>query len=326
MNPEAVMADIRNFMKCRVVLTAAELDLFTRLGKNPAGAEDLAGHFGLNLRAATRLLDGLVVFGYLEKKEGQYQNSETGAILSADHPQTILPMVLHMNHLWDTWSRLSEIVRQGPSSRPPEIHFSEQQRKAFIGAMHVGALGLSQEIAGTYDTSAFQKLLDVGGASGSYTIAFLRKNPKLKAVIFDLKDVVPLARERLAGEGLLDRVELAAGDFYRDELPKGCDLALLSAIIHQNSLEQNFQLFSKVYKALEPGGAILIRDHIMDESRTKPPAGAVFALNMLVNTPGGDTYTLAEVQGALERAGFKEVRLLRSGGRMDCLVEGRKPV
>ena len=90
----------------------------------------------------------------------------------------------------------------------------------------------------------------------------------MKAIIFDLKEVIPLAQERLQEEGLLDRVEFAAGDFYQDELPTGCDLALLSAIIHQNSIEENVNLFLKIHRALEPGGVILIRDHIMDESRT----------------------------------------------------------
>lgn len=133
-----------------------------------------------------------------------------------------------------------------------------------------------------------------------------------------------MARERLAEEGLLERVELMAGDFYQDELPKGCDAAWLSAIIHQNSPAENLLLFQKVYRALEPGGVILIRDHIMDETRTQPASGAVFALNMLVNTRGGDTYTFSEIRRALEEAGFGEVKVIQKGERMDGLVEARK--
>jgi SAM-dependent methyltransferase len=147
----------------------------------------------------------------------------------------------------------------------------------------------------------------------------------MTGVLFDLKRVIPMARERLRAEGLLRRVKFVPGDFYTDELPYGCDLALLSAIIHQNSPAENLTLFRKIRRALEPGGALLIRDHIMDESRTTPPAGALFALNMLVNTDGGDTYTFPEVRKGLERAGFVDVRLLRIGERMDCLVEARKP-
>jgi predicted methyltransferase len=155
-------------------------------------------------------------------------------------------------------------------------------------------------------------------------MAFLARNPAMRGVIFDFAPVLTMAKKRLEEEGFLDRVKLAAGDFYQDELPGGCDLALLSAIIHQNNPEQNVELYKKIYRALEPGGVVLIRDHIMDECRTQPPAGAMFALNMLVNTSGGDTYTLEEVKETLEAAGFGEVKQVRAGERMDCLVEGRK--
>ena len=323
---EKVMAESRAFMSSRVILTATEIDFFTHLEKKPSTAKDLAERLGLDLKATTRLLDCLVVYGFLKKFEGRYLNTEKGAVLSADHPETVRPMVLHMGHLWTTWSQLTERVRKGRDLQTkPGLKFDEKGMKAFIGAMHVGAKTLSSEIAEAYDSTPYKKLLDVGGASGTYSVAFLRKNPKLRAVIFDLKKVIPMAKDRLREEGLFDRVEFIAGDFYKDALPTGCDLALLSAIIHQNSLDENETLFLKVHRALEPGGVILIRDHIMDESRTKPPAGAVFALNMLVNTRGGDTYTFREVKEALEKAGFMDIRLLRTGEKMDCLLEGRKP-
>ena len=323
---EKVMAESRAFMSSRVILTATEIDIFTLLERKPSTAKDLAERLGLDLKATTRLLDCLVVYGFLKKFEGRYLNTEKGAVLSADHPETVRPMVLHMNHLWTTWSQTHREGQKGPGLQTkPGLKFDEKRLKAFIGAMHVGAKTLSSEIAEAYDSSPYNKLLDVGGASGTYSVAFLRKNPKMRAVIFDLKKVIPMAKERLQEEGLFDRVEFVAGDFYKDALPTGCDLALLSAIIHQNSIEENETLFLKIHRALEPGGVILIRDHIMDESRTKPPAGAVFALNMLVNTRGGDTYTFREVKDALEKAGFKDIRLLRTGEKMDCLVEGRKP-
>jgi SAM-dependent methyltransferase len=191
--------------------------------------------------------------------------------------------------------------------------------------MHVSGRQLAQALANEYDLSRFKRLLDVGGASGTYTIAFLQRNPVMTAVLFDLENVIPMARKRFAEEKIAHRVDLVAGDFYKDELPKGCDLALVSAVIHQNSPRGNLALYCSIYRALEPGGTLLIRDHVMDESRTKPPAGAMFAINMLVNRRGGDTYTFLEVKDGLEKAGFRDVKQVRSGERMDCLVEGRKP-
>jgi SAM-dependent methyltransferase len=192
--------------------------------------------------------------------------------------------------------------------------------------MHAIGRILSKEIADSYDADRFDCLLDIGGASGTYTMAFLSKNPRMKAVLYDLKEVIPLAKKRLESEGFLHRVTFVAGDFYKDELPEGCDLALLSAIIHQNSTEENIELYKKIFIVLRPGGTLLIRDHIMDESRTNPAFGTLFAINMLVNTHGGDTYTLVEVKDTLKEAGFVDIKLVGTGERMDCLVEAKKPV
>jgi SAM-dependent methyltransferase/predicted transcriptional regulator len=323
---EMVMDEARAFMMSRVILTAAELDLFTCIDEKPCTASSLAQERNLDVRATTRILDCLSVMKLLAKADDSYQVTDKGVFLSSRHPETILPMVLHMAHLWKAWGGLTDIVRTGPGSENESgLKFSEQDWKAFVGAMHVAARALSKEIADIYDLSRFTCLLDVGAASGTYTIAFLRRNPRLKAIIFDLEDVVPMAQERVKDEGLSERVEFVTGDFYEDELPAGCDLALLSAIIHQNSPEENLSLYGKIFRALDKGGTILIRDHIMNEDRTKPPAGAIFAINMLVNTHGGDTYTFREVKDGLESAGFLDVKLLRIGEKMDGLVEARKP-
>jgi SAM-dependent methyltransferase/predicted transcriptional regulator len=323
---ERVMADTRSFMQSRVILTAAELDVFSLLHQTPSSVKDLAEKSSLDLRNTTRLLDCLVSLGLLEKESELYRTTETGALLSSHHPESVLPMVLHYNHLWDTWSYLTETIVEGNNpAKQPLSEKGGETLKAFIGAMHVIGRNLAGEIADAYDLSPFKSLLDIGGASGTYTMAFLRKNPSMRAVIFDRKDVLPLADERLRAEGFRERVDLVGGDFYRDELPGGSDLALLSAIIHQNSPEENVDLYRKAYRALAPGGVLLIRDHIMDETRTKPPGGAMFALNMLVNTRGGDTYTYEEVRSTLERAGFTDVKWVREGEHMDSLVEARKP-
>jgi SAM-dependent methyltransferase len=322
---EEVLAQARVFTRSRVILSAAELDFFTRLEEKPATAGELAQEVGSDLRATTRVLDCLVTFGFLKKENQYYYNTETGALLSARHPETVLPMVLHLSTIWENWSHLTETIKTGRNpARRLVTEWEGEAQRAFIGAMHVAGKELSQEIAAAYDLSRFKGLLDIGGGSGTYTIAFLRQNPEMQATIFDLKAVIPLAEERLKQEGLLSRVKLVAGDFYQDELPPGCDLALLSAIIHQNSPQENLDLYGKIHRALLPGGVLLIRDHIMDEARLNPPAGAMFAINMLVNTRGGDTYTFPEVKETLEEAGFGEVKWVRSGEQMDSLVEARK--
>lgn len=321
-----IFNDYAGFMKTRIILTAAELDIFTLLDERPLAAEDLARFLKADVHAVTRILDCLVVFELLTKKNGCYGLTDQGACFSSRHPESVLPLLLHMNSMWDNWSQLTETVRKGRNPNLKSVIAAQDKKvtSAFIGAMHVIGKSLSCEITASFDVNRFKRLLDIGGGAGTYTIAFLGKNPHMTAVLFDLPDVITIAVERLKRDGYLERVTLVAGDFYQDELPAGCDLALLSAIIHQNSPQENFDLYKKIYRALEPDGVLLIRDHVMDESRTKPPAGALFAINMLVHTAGGDTYTFKEIKDALEQAGFKKVQQLRSGERMDCLIEAQK--
>jgi SAM-dependent methyltransferase len=321
----AVLNDVRGFLTSRVILTAAELDLFTRLDNGQATADDLTQELGCDQRSLTRILDCLVALELLSKQDSVYRTSKRGSLLSAKHPRTELPMVLHLNGLWENWSGLTETVRTGSNpKRRPVSERDDDSLEAFIGAMHVVGRSLSKEIADSYDLFPFRKLLDIGGATGTYTMAFLEKNPGMTAALFDLPDVIPMAEKRLEEKGLLARVELVPGDFYTDELPEGCDLALLSAIIHQNSPQENLDLYGKIHRALVPGGKLLIRDHVMDPDRTSPPQGTLFAINMLVNTKGGDTYTFDEIRNALETSGFGEVKLVRKGERMDSLVEAKK--
>src|SRR5262249_4001209 len=277
---------------------------------------ELAREMELDARATTRVLDCLVARGFLEKKDSVYKCAEKGSVYSARHPETIHPMILHTNHLWDMWSELTDVVKNGGDSGRQEIQLDDENWNSFIGAMHVSGRKLAQKIASEYNASRCKRLLDIGGASGTYTIAFLRANPSMTAVLFDLENVIPMAKERIVEEKIADRVQLVAGDFYRDELPKGCDLALLFAVIHQNSPEKNLELNVKIYRARERGGTVLTGDHIMDESRRRPAAGAVFAINMLVNRHGGDTYTFAEIKEGLEKAGFINVKQVRYGESM----------
>ena len=322
----SLMSDITGFMKSRVILSGAELDIFTRLDGAPDTVQGLAGKTRFNRRALERLLDALAGLKFLQKEDGVYSLTEQGMLLSSHRPGSVLPMVLHMNRLWETWGDLSSMVRRGTRGKHKHTDRMEPGTlAAFIGAMDVVGRDLSIDIVDSYDPGNCRKLLDVGGATGTYTVAFLRKYPDCRATIFDLDSVIPMARERIEREGLSARVDFAAGDFYKSDLPGGHDLVLLSAIIHQNDPRENLDLYRKAFKALTPGGKILIRDHVMEEDRTAPAPGTLFAINMLVNTRGGNTYTFREIRRELKAAGFQDVKLIRKGDRMDGLVEAVKP-
>jgi len=323
---ENILSLARGFMESRIFLTAAELDLFTLLAPAPLSVREIAERVNGNPRGLTVLLDALAAMGVLNKERDRYQClPPVSCLLSRESPESILPMVMHMAHLWRRWSDLTRIVQRTDLTEKFESpHFDQDTLRAFIGAMHVIAKSLAPRIVASVGPHASRAFLDVGGAMGTYTLAFLEAVPEMKATLFDRPPVVEMARDFLGAAGVLDRVALVGGDFYRDELPGGHDLALLSAIIHQNSLEQNTALFRKVFRALVPGGRIVIRDHIMAPDRTSPKDGAIFAVNMLVGTPGGGTYTFDEVRESLEQAGFNRISLIQTGERMDGMVEAFK--
>jgi predicted O-methyltransferase YrrM len=325
--PEKFLRLAMNFMESRILLSAAEWNLFTILNPAPLSAREVASRIGADPRALTVLLDALSAMGLLVKKSETYQCAySVSRFLSEDAPDSVLPMVLHAAHLWQRWSYLTEVIRGTSVSKDSaKSSRSAEDLRAFIGAMDAIATPRAHEIVAAVNPGSSKALLDVGGASGTYTIAFLKAVPEMKATLFDKPEVVEIARERLRKVGMLDRVNLVSGDFYQDEFPRAHDLAFVSAIIHQNSPEQNLGLFNKVFRSLNRKGRIIIRDHVMEPDRIHPKDGAIFAVNMLIGTLGGNTYTFEEIKTGLSQAGFTDIHLLKRGEHMDALVEALKP-
>jgi hypothetical protein len=318
----------RGFMKSRVLLTAAELDLFSHLAETAMTAEELCKREGWDLRGLRIVMDALAAQGLLRiEPDGKYGVPDSAArFLTRGAPESLLPLVLHCVRMWRSWSHLTHIVRTGENPNPMGIDArSDDDLESFIGAMHVIGRRLAEEIVADLDLSRFTRLIDVGGGSGVYTMAFLRKAPQLEATLFDMPPVIDMAERFLVEGGFRDRVTLVAGDYHTDVLPGGHDLALLSAIIHSNNREQNERLYRSIHESLVPGGALFVRDHVMDPTRTMPPDGALFAVNMLAATRGGSCYTFDEIKEELEAAGFTDVRMVREGSRMDQVVAAVRP-
>jgi len=326
MKPETILGLSRKFMESRIFLTAVELDIFSLLLKHPMSAQEVADKIQVTSRGITILFNALVPMGLLEKNDEKYYcPAEVATLLSKDSPTSIMPMVMLAVGGWKRWSNLTEIVRYGlQKTRPSLFESGEREQETFIRAMHTIASRLAPGIVAAIKPIAAKNLLDIGGASGSYTQAFLETYPDMKATLFDLSSVIKIAQTSLADTDLIDRITFVAGDFYKDELPTGHDLALLSAIIHQNSPEQNIELFRKIYRALQPGGRLVIRDHVMSTDHTRPISGAFFAVNMLVVTHEGRTYSFDEIKASLESAGFTKINLIQPDEQMNGLIEGFK--
>lgn len=309
-----------------VLAAAVDLELFEAMLGRRLTAAQIARRIRGDRRAVTIILDALAALALLNKSGGRYAvPADVAAVLTAGGRRSVLAMSQHQANCLRRWAQLPWVAKTGrPAVRVPSVRGERKDAAAFIGGMHDLNRRMAPKLVREIQPLPFQHLLDIGGASGTWTIAFLEINPSGRATIFDLPHVVPMARRRLRQLKLTGRVRLVAGDFYRDELPRGADLAWVSAIVHQNSREQNRALFRKIFRALQPGGRIAIRDVVMEESRTAPVPGALFAVNMLVGTPGGGTFTFKELAADLRRAGFVEARLVRRGVGNDSVVVAKR--
>ena len=307
--PEWTPGSIRDlamsFQSSRILLTAVELRLFSLIEDGGLTSAEVAGRAATHPRATDRLLNALCAMRLLTKREGRFWNTPGSRRYLDDGSADYAAGLGHTASMWHTWSGLTDAVREGrPAIRAAINERGEGWLKPFIAAMHYRAAQQAPRVAELIGLEGVERVLDVGGGSGAFAMAFAAKKPGLVAVVFDLPNVLPLTREYIAEADLTGCVTTAVGDYLVDPLPAGFDLVFLSAVIHSNSASQNARLIKSCAAALNPGGRVAVVDWVMDEDRVAPPAGALFALNMLVATDHGDTFTEAEVRGWMDSAGL----------------------
>jgi predicted O-methyltransferase YrrM len=316
--PEQIIEMASGYQKSRIILTAFELDIFTAIGDGSLTSEAIAERINAKAGSTERLLNALCALGFLDKKEGCYSNTEASSLYLVKGSEKYLSRIGHMINLYRTWGTLTMAVQAGTSVT--EREYDPVSLVRFIDAMHHRAKKSAGELVSHIDLTGVNTVLDMGGGSGVYSMAFVNAKPGLRAVVFDLPEVTALARNYIAENGLTDRITTLDGDYNRDDFGGGYDLVFMSAIVHINSFDDNVALVKKARRSLKGGGRIVIQDHIMAEDRTSPARGAIFALNMLVNTKGGDTYTEKEMREWLSRAGCAPIERIYTGMENDLMV------
>ena len=307
--PDDLNALIRGFQESRAILTALELDLFTAVGERATAAE-VANRVHTDPRSTEMLLNALASLRLLLKQDGVFRNSPPVArYLTAASPDNARPALLHTAHLWQRWSTLTSCVRAGTAvAHDIDAGRRPDWTEAFIAAMHRNACERAPLVVRATGVQSVRHMLDVGGGSGAYAIAFARANPALRADILDLAAGEPIARRHILAAGMADRVIVRPGDLRSGPLGEGYDLVFLSAICHMLSPEENLDLLRRCRSALLPGGRIVVQDFILEPDKTAPRFAALFALNMLVGTRSGATYSEPEYAAWLAEAGFQNIR------------------
>jgi (2Fe-2S) ferredoxin/precorrin-6B methylase 2 len=327
--PDDLMEAIRAYQPSRVLLTGVEMDVFSSIARaaGKATSEDVAAELKTDPRATEALLNALVALGLLTKTGRLFANTPvTGRFLVAGSPDDARMALRHNLSLWATWSALTECVRTGCPATAGTRDMGQRGDDwtgPFIAAMHRNAALRAPVVVNAVGPERVQRLLDVGGGSGAYSIAFARANPALQADVFDLATVAPIAVRHIAEAGVGDRVHTRVGDLRTDTFGSGYDLVLLSAICHMLGPAENRDLLRRAFQALGPAGRVVIQDHVMSAEKTTPRSGALFAINMLVGTANGSTYSEEEYAAWLREAGFVNVRHISLVGPNDLMVAER---
>jgi (2Fe-2S) ferredoxin/predicted O-methyltransferase YrrM len=322
--PEELMQIVRGFQESRAILSAIELDIFSALG-NGANASSVAARLATDPRATEMLLNALTAMGLLTKDTGIFRNTRTTArYLSAASPENARESLMHTVNLWTRWTTLSDCVRSGTAVLGSRLEDRDQDwTRAFIAAMDRNAAERAPLVVGAVPLEGVRKMLDVGGGSGAYAIAFARAAGDLQAEILDLPEVLTLTGKYIENAGLSGRISTRPGDLRTDSLGAGFDLVFVSAICHMLSPGENRDLIRRCYQALAPQGRIVVQDFILEPGKTSPKSGALFALNMLVGTQAGSSYSSDEYIAWLREAEFRNVRHIRLTGPSGLILGTR---
>ena len=299
-------------VEARLIQTAVELAVFDALENSAATFEAVANRLELEPKATELLLNALASLELVDKRGGSFSLTESAAkYLLKSSPQYVGGMIHFESLLWSCWEKLPEAIRSGRPARPPNMYQDNPaETEIFIKAMDslVNARGDAAVAANATDWSGIAELLDVGSGPATYPIAFCKRFPGLRVTIFDLPGTLAITDKYVREAGMTARIRLVAGDYRTAPIPGIYDVIFLSNIIHGESFENNRSLIRKLVSNLKPGGQIVIKDHILDDSRTTPPVGAIFSLLMLLTTESGRCYSFNEIRTWMEQAGLPQVR------------------
>jgi acetylserotonin N-methyltransferase len=330
-DPAPIIDLIEAFRRSKAMFAGVALGVFDRLERGPADVPILAADLRTQTEPLERLLDACVALGLLTKRSECYANKPVAsAYLCRTSERTLTGYILYSNDvLYRLWTYLEDAIREGGPRWKQAFgtdgsifdHFfkTEDDMRTFLKGMHGLGVLSSPAVVTAFDLSRYRRLLDLGGATGHLAIAATLQYPALQAVVFDLPSVLEVTREELVRwPGVSSRIELSAGDFFRDDIPEA-DLIAVSRILHDWSDEKVRKLLGRIYCALPAGGSVLIAEKLLAEDKTGPVSANMQSLNMLVCTEGRER-TLTEYRDLLTAAGFSDIRYRVTGTPLDAVM------
>jgi predicted O-methyltransferase YrrM len=336
---DGVMDDPRAFLDhvsagyqdAMILLAANHVGVFTALRAGPRTVAELATELGCDPRALDLLLCALVASGILDQLTSNRfgLRAALAPYLIPGTDESLDSILNHHQHLLARWVHLAQVVRTGGPAPESFARRDDGSLRAFIWGMRDLSRRESREVAEALpELGAVRRLLDLGGGPGTSAITFCQRWSQLHAVVFDLPNVVPMAQEEIARAGLTDRIATRAGDYEVDSLVDAreprFDAVYISNIIHSLDPSGTRGLLSKAVAILAPGGLLVLKDFFLDDSRTAPAFAARFAINMLVGTDRGKSYTWTETEALCRELGLVDF-VRHTVGANSGLLAARHP-
>ena len=334
LDPSPILQTAFAFWSSKVLLTAVEFGVFTKLGDRRMTGEELGAELGLHSRGISDFFDALVAMQFLDREgdgpPAKYFNTPAAA-LYLDHgsPRYVGGWLVMLNdRLFKFWHDLPEALRTGRPQNEvkhgqkgifEKLYEELPKLEQFMGAM----TGLSrinfEAFAARFDFSNFKTLCDAGGATGLLCIEAAKRHPHLRCTSFDLPPVEPIARKHIAAAGMSDRVTTASGDFFRDPLPK-VDIITMGMILHDWNLEKKMHLIRSAFDALPPGGALVAIEALIDDARRENVFGLLMSLNMLIEFGDAFDYSGADFRGWCAAVGFRRFEVVHLAGAASAAI------
>jgi len=301
------------FIASKALFAALDLDLFTTIAQGADSLPQLARATNVTPNRLRTLLTALKTVGLLSETDGRFTNAPAAnAYLVAGAAGDFRDYIRVVNggFLYEGLRHLEKAMR-GDRIFPDKgfydgIVYSEGGvgGPAFSRAQHAGSLGPAHLMARRVDVGNARTLLDVGGGSGAYTLAFLKANPALKATILDFPETTETARRYAADAGMSDRVSHVQGNALTTPWPAGQDIVLMSYVWSAVGGNDIPILAQRAYEALKPGGLVLIHDFMVDDGHDGPAFAAWYLLAAVLDNPQAESLTPGYVEGCLREAGF----------------------
>lgn len=305
--PEPIMRVASGFMAASHLFAANELGLFEALADSPATLDALAARTGLTTRAARISADAMVALGLLERRGDQYANTPaTAAFLAGNSPSDLRPLLRFWGRIsYPASMHYAAALASGP---PTQVFDLDDDQQAIVSAgIEAATSGPANALPGVFDLTDRNRLLDIGGGTGSWSIAATRRYPHLRATVFELPVTADIARRHIANSGQGDQIDVLAGDVLADRLPEGYDAFLAANVAHYWNPADNQRLLDAVRRVAAPGGVLLLADFWTDTTHTEPLHAALMAGEFAVHVQDGDVYSVDEVRSWLTPLGWRFV-------------------